>query len=145
MLPPTAPEGASALRHPPTPRGTVVHGILADVVMLLHFGFVLFVALGALLLLRWPRAAWIHLPCVLYGAAIEFFGWVCPLTPLEIQLRRRAGAAGYEGGFIQNYLEGVLYPAGWADVHVWLGVAVLLGNGLLYAWVWRRLTEGGAA
>lgn len=123
----------------------MLYRVLADLVMLLHFGFVLFVALGALLVLRWPRVARAHLPCVLYGAAIEFFGWVCPLTPLEIELRRSAGAAGYEGGFIRHYLEGILYPAGWADVHVWLGVAVLLGNGVLYTWIWRRGARDGPA
>lgn len=120
----------------------MLHRILADGVMMLHFGFVLFVALGGLLVLLRRWIAWIHVPCVLYGAAIEFFGWVCPLTPLEVQLRRAAGQAGYAGGFIQHYLEGILYPAGWSEVHVWLGVATLVGNGLIYAWILARGSPG---
>lgn len=116
----------------------VLYSLTADLVVLLHFTFVAFVAVGGLLILRWPRMAWLHLPCALYGAAIEFFGWVCPLTPLEGRLRRLTGQAGYEGGFIQHYLGGLLYPADWSDVHLWLGAAVVVGNGVIYAVAWSR-------
>lgn len=116
----------------------MLHSLAAELVMLAHFAFVLFVALGGFLLL-WRRwVAWLHVPCALYGAAIEFFGWTCPLTPLEVRLRRAAGRAGYEGGFIEHYLEGILYPAAWGELHVWLGVAVLVGNAAVYAWALRR-------
>ena len=100
-------------------------GLLADVVMLVHFGFVLFVVAGALLVLRHPRLAWVHLPTALYGAALELFGWICPLTPLEQSLRREAGAGGYSGGFIEHYVGGLLYPSSWDRIHIWLGVGVL--------------------
>ena len=117
----------------------MVYAVLADVVMGVHFAFVVFVAAGGFAVLVRPRVAWAHVPCALYGAAIEFFGWTCPLTPLEIDLRRAAGQAGYSGSFLGQYLEGILYPAGWSDVHVWLGAAVLVGNGAIYGWaVWRR-------
>lgn len=122
----------------------MLYSLTADLVVLLHFAFVVFVAVGGLLVLRWRRVAWLHLPCALYGAAIEFFGWVCPLTPLEGRLRRLAGETGYEGGFVQHYLGGVLYPADWSDVHLWLGAAVVVGNAAIYAvaWVrWRRRSE----
>lgn len=120
------------------------HSLLADLVMLVHFAFVLFVALGGVLVAWRPGVAWAHVPAVLYGAAIEFFGWVCPLTPLEIRLRRAAGQAGYGGSFIERYLEGILYPSAWAEIHVWLGVAVLVGNGAIYGWIlWRRRTSAG--
>lgn len=112
--------------------------LLADLVMLVHFAFVAFVAVGGFLVLWRPRVAWAHLPCALYGAAIEFFGWVCPLTPLEGRLRRLAGQAGYEGGFVQHYLGGLLYPADWSDIHLWMGAAVVVGNAVIYAWAWRR-------
>ncbi len=116
----------------------MIYRLLADVTMVVHFGFVVFVAVGGFLVLwRW-RVAWVHLPCALYGAAIEFFGWVCPLTPLESRLRRRAGETGYEGSFIEHYLEGILYPAGWGDIHLWLGAAVVVGNAAIYAFAWRR-------
>ncbi len=114
---------------------------LADLVLLIHAAFALFVALGGLLVLRRPRVAWIHVPCALYGAAIEFVGWVCPLTPFEQRLRRAAGQAGYSGGFLDHYLRGVLYPAGWAHVHVALGAAVVVGNVALYALAMKRWRE----
>lgn len=120
----------------------MVYSALADLVMLVHLAFVLFVALGALLLL-WRRwIAWLHLPCAAYGAAIEFGGWICPLTPLENRLRRAAGQMGYEGGFIEHYVGGLLYPEKWGQVHLFLGVLVIMLNAFLYAWI---LTRGGRA
>ncbi len=112
--------------------------LLADAVMLIHFGFVLFVVFGAFLVLRWPRVAWAHVPCAAYGAAIELWGWVCPLTPLENRWRRIAGQGGYDGGFIEHYVGRILYPAGWHDIHIILGILVILLNVALYAWIIRR-------
>ncbi|HKK27603.1 MAG TPA: DUF2784 domain-containing protein [Gemmatimonadota bacterium] len=106
--------------------------ILADAVLVVHSAFAAFVAVGGFLVLRRPRVAWLHVPCALYGAAIELVGWICPLTPLEQHLRRAAGKAGYAGGFLDHYVGGILYPAGWEHVHLWLGVAVVVGNAVLY-------------
>jgi len=111
----------------------------ADLVLVVHLAFVLFVVLGGLLALRWPRVAWIHVPVALYGAAIEFVGFVCPLTPLELWLRRRGGEAGYEGGFIEHYIVAALYPAGLTrQLQLVLGTAVLVLNGIVYFVWWRR-------
>lgn len=110
--------------------------LLADAVLALHLAFVLFVVLGGLLVLRWPRVAWVHLPAALWGAAIEFAGWICPLTPLEVALRRRGGQAGYTGSFIEQYVTPVLYPDGLTrPVQIGLGLGVLVLNGLVYWWV----------
>jgi hypothetical protein len=84
--------------------------LLADGLVVFHLAFVLFVLLGGLLALRWPRVAWLHVPCAVWGVAVELLGWVCPLTPLENELRGRAGLSGYAGGFIERYLVPVLYP-----------------------------------
>lgn len=113
---------------------------LADLVLVVHLAFVLFVVLGGLLALRWPRVAWVHVPVALYGALIEFVGFVCPLTPLENSLRRRGGGAGYDGGFIEHYVTATLYPTGLTrGVQLGLGVAVLAINGAIYAlWLRRR-------
>lgn len=116
----------------------MLYSVLADLVMSVHAAFVVFVALGGLLVARWPAVAWAHLPCAAYGAAIEFFGWTCPLTPLEASLRRAAGQAGYTGSFIEHYLGQLLYPAAWGEIHLWLGVAVVVGNAAIYGWIWRR-------
>ena len=84
--------------------------LLADMVLIFHAAFVVFVVLGGLLTLRWPRMAWVHVPVVLWGAGIEFVGGICPLTPLENHWRRLAGEQGYAGGFIDHYIVAVLYP-----------------------------------
>ena len=112
---------------------------LADAVLLLHLGFVLFVAFGGLLAIRWPRLAWIHIPAVLWGVAVELCGWYCPLTPLENTLREQAGRTGYEGDFIARYLLPLLYPDGLTrTAQVTLGLAALLLNLAIYTIAWRR-------
>ena len=115
------------------------YGLMADALLLLHGGFVLFVVAGGLLVLRWPWLAWLHLPAALWGAVIEFAGFVCPLTPLENAWRRAAGDTGYEGGFIEHYVTAALYPTGLTrTVQVALGLLVLTVNGWVY---WRVLTR----
>lgn len=57
--------------------------MLADTVVLAHVAFVLFVVLGGLLALRWPRVAWVHIPAAMWGVVVEWADWMCPLTPLE--------------------------------------------------------------
>jgi hypothetical protein len=114
-------------------------GLLADAVLLAHAGFVAFVMLGGLPVLRWPRLAWLHLPVVAWGAAIEFTGGICPLTPLENSLRELAHQQGYAGGFVEHYVFGLLYPEGLArEVQLALGLLVLVVNAAVYAWAWRR-------
>lgn len=113
--------------------------LAADLVASLHFAFVVFVVLGGLLVLRWPRLAWLHLPAVAWGASIELLGWICPLTPLENRLRHEAGLAGYEGGFVEHYLLPMLYPASLSrSVQVILGLSVLLINAVVYGSILRR-------
>jgi hypothetical protein len=114
-------------------------GVLAGLVLVLHLGFVLFVALGGLLVLRWPRLAWLHVPAALWGAGIEFSGGICPLTPLENRFRRLGGEAGYAGGFIDHYVTALLYPHGLTrTAQLVLGTAVVVVNVLLYRAAWRR-------
>jgi hypothetical protein len=116
--------------------------MLADLVVILHFAFVLFVLFGGLLALRWPRVMYLHLPAALWGAFIELAGGICPLTPLENSLRRGAGLPGYQGGFVEHYILPVLYPAGLTrDVQLVLGAIVIGVNLAIYTSVimrWRR-------
>lgn len=117
----------------------MLYRALADVVLTAHLCFVLFVALGGLLSLRWPRVALVHVPVAIYGAAIELVGFLCPLTPLENALRRRGGEAGYSGGFIDHYMTAAIYPDGLTRrAQLVLGVGVLLLNAAVYAVWWRR-------
>jgi hypothetical protein len=117
----------------------------ADLVLILHLAFVLFVLLGGLLLLRWPKLVWLHLAAVTWGGIIEFIGLVCPLTPLEVNLRRLGGQAGYEGDFVQHYITASLYPSGLTrKMQIGLGISVLVLNMLIYGyWIaHRRLARG---
>jgi len=113
--------------------------LLADAVLVLHLGFIVWVGAGGLAVLRWPRLAFLHLPAVLWGAGIEFTGAICPLTPLENALRRQAGEAGYAGGFIEHYLLPLIYPDALTETVEWLlGALVLAINGPIYWMLWRR-------
>jgi Protein of Unknown function (DUF2784) len=117
----------------------MMYRILADLVVGLHFVFVVFVVVGGLLVLRWPKLAYLHIPVAVYGAAIEFVGWICPLTPLENSLRRQAGGAGYSTGFVEHYLLPVLYPSALTrDIQLLLGVAVIGINLYIYVYAFRR-------
>jgi Protein of Unknown function (DUF2784) len=121
----------------------MAYRILADLVVGVHALFVAFVILGGLLALRWPWAAAAHLPAAVWGALIEFRGWICPLTPLEKSLRAAAGEAGYRGGFIEHYLLPALYPAGLTrGVQLVLGSMVIAVNLAIYGFVvWRRMAR----
>lgn len=111
----------------------MIYRLLADVVVVLHIGFVLFVILGGFLLRRWPKLIYAHVPVAIWGALIEFVGWVCPLTPLENHLRDLGGQAGYSGGFVEHYLLPVLYPhALTRNVQLVLGTCVVAINVLAY-------------
>lgn len=117
----------------------MIYRILADAVVLLHFGFVVFVVGGGLIVLYRPRLAWIHIPAVIWGALIEFAGWICPLTPLENWFRFRGGQVGYAGGFIEHYLLPVLYPEFLSrSLQFVLGTAVVIVNLIVYAIVIKR-------
>lgn len=115
------------------------YGLLADLVLLLHAAFVVFVAAGGLLALWRPRIAWLHLPAAAWGTWVMLSGWICPLTPLENMLRHAAGQDGYGGGFIAHYVTALIYPQGLTRaVQIGLGALVLLGNLILYAICWRH-------
>jgi Protein of Unknown function (DUF2784) len=111
----------------------------ADAVLVLHFAFIAFVVAGGIAVLRWPRLAWLHVPAAVWGALIEFAGWICPLTPLENSLRERGGEAGYGGGFIDHYITGLIYPHGLTRTQqLGIGALVLAINACVYWRVWRR-------
>jgi hypothetical protein len=112
---------------------------LADAVLLLHLGFILFVVFGALLVARRRRWLPLHLAAAGWGVAVEAAGAACPLTWLEVRLRLLAGQAAYGEGFVEHYLLPLIYPAGLTrEVQLTLGLGVLLINAILYVWIWRR-------
>jgi hypothetical protein len=117
--------------------------LLADLTVVAHFVFVLFAVGGGLLVLRWRRVVWLHIPAAVWAALIEFYGWVCPLTPLENWLRVRSGASGYRGGFIEHYILPVLYPRALTrELQIVLGIFVLVVNLAIYSWLLIRVMKG---
>lgn|SRR5690606_21029622 len=117
----------------------MLYALLADLVLLLHLAFVSFALAGVVVVVRWPKLAWLHIPAMLWAIWIEWSGGICPLTPLENQLRHAAGQAGYSGGFVEHYLTALLYPAGLTrELQWWLGGIVLLVNLAGYGWLLLR-------
>ena len=112
---------------------------LADATVVLHLGFVLFVVLGGLIVARWRRVAWVHLPAAAWAAWVEFADWVCPLTPLENWLREQGGRTPYSSSFIEHYLLPILYPESLSRELQWvLGGAGLVINAVVYIVVFRH-------
>lgn len=111
----------------------------ADGVVLVHLLFIVFAVLGALLVLRWPRLCWLHLPAAAWGFLVEVMHWPCPLTRWENHFRHLAGEQGYGQGFIEHYLLPVIYPAGLTPaIQLWLGGGVLVVNAGIYGWLLYR-------
>jgi len=122
----------------------LLYNALADSILVLHGFFVLFVLLGAFLVLWKSSLAWYHIPAVIWAASIEFFGWICPLTPLENMLRAKGGAAGYDTGFVEHYIAPILYPASLTrQMQINLGIIVLSINVAIYLTVWIRMRKTG--
>lgn len=114
-----------------------MYRFLADLVVVIHFLFVLFVFFGGALLFWRKWAAWLHLPAAVWGVFIEFSGRICPLTPLENRLRSWAGAGGYDTGFVDHYIMPILYPAGLTrELQFVLGALVLGVNLGFYGSAW---------
>ncbi len=117
--------------------------IAADLLVVLHFAFIVFVVLGGLLAFKWRRMVFLHLPAVIWAVLLELNSWICPLTPWEQQLRQVAGESGYAGSFIAHYLMPVLYPPGLDEpTQLMLAVAVILINLLVYGWLLGRRVFG---
>lgn len=114
------------------------YSLLADLIVVLHFSFVLFVLFGGLLTVKWPHVMWVHGPALAWGSLVEFTGLVCPLTPLENRLRMMGGESGYHGDFLSRWLLPVLYPDFLTPgIQIALGCLLLALNVTIYAWIWR--------
>lgn len=122
----------------------MAYSILADLVVILHVCFVLFVLLGGFLVLWKPCMAWYHVPAVIWAAGIEFLGYICPLTPLENKLRAIGGEAGYATGFVEHYIMPILYPEALTrKMQIGLGIIVLGVNICVYLALWKKIRKGG--
>lgn len=114
----------------------MVYRTLADLVLIVHFAFVVFALFGAFSVVRWRWLVWIHVPLALWAVVVEFTGWLCPLTPLEHWLRSKSGMTVQNIGFVEQYLLPLLYPTALTRrLQIVLGIIVLGMNGLIYSWV----------
>ena len=117
----------------------MLYRISADTVVLLHFGFILFVLLGGLLGFRNKNWIYLHLPAVLWATVLECNGWLCPLTPLENWLWEKSGRQGYAASFIEEYIVPLVYPSSLTTrMQLFLGMAVAGINLLVYFLVYRK-------
>lgn len=121
--------------------------LAADVVLLAHFAFIVFVVIGGLLVLRLPRFAWLHVPAIAWAVFVEATGRICPLTYVENAFRAHAGLAGYGGDFLSHYLLQLIYPAGLTRATQLLLALIVVGvNAAVYArWFARRRARRAAA
>ena len=116
---------------------------LADLVLCIHVSSVFFVIFGGLLVLKCRWTAWLHLPAAVWGAVVEFTGWICPLTPLENRLREQGDEASYRSDFIAQYLLSVLYPEDLTrGLQLLLGTGVVVLNAAVYWWLWQMQMRG---
>ena len=116
----------------------------ADVIVLLHFIFVIFALAGGVLLIWWRKIIWLHLPAALWAALISFAGWICPLTYLENWFRHQGGKPGYSAGFIANYIYPLLYPVGLThNQQIFSGIVVVVLNLAIYGYVFKSVKKSG--
>ncbi|MGD8629138.1 MAG: DUF2784 domain-containing protein [Gammaproteobacteria bacterium] len=121
----------------------MLYSFAADVLLVLHLAFIVFVMLGGLLLLKWQWFIYLHLPAVAWGILVELQGWLCPLTPLEQDFRMLAGESGYSGGFVQHYLLPIIYPAGLTrDMQTILAASVIVTNLVIYTVIYVKYRRG---
>lgn len=113
---------------------------LADLVVIVHFLFILFVICGGLIVLHKRNWAWLHIPAAIWGALVEFNGWICPLTPLENWLRLQGGGPAYASGFVERYVVSIIYPSFLTrSQQICLGLVVIVINGAIYGWImWKK-------
>ena len=117
---------------------TAAH-LLATAVVLVHLTFIGFVIAGAFLVLRWPKLSYLHLAAVVWAVYVEWAGAICPLTPLENELRAAAGLEAYAGDFVAEYIFPVLYPNGLTRrTQLFIGIVVVMLNSCIYTMVLRR-------
>lgn len=115
---------------------------LSNLIIVVHFLFILIVLFGGLLVLRWPKWVWLHLPAICWGFLVELNGWLCPLTPWENQLRELSGRGVYEGDFIGEYLIPLIYPADLTrEMQTMFAALVIVINLIIYLFIWRRIRQ----
>jgi len=119
-----------------------MYEIAANLILIIHFTFILFVVFGALLFFASVKVIFIHVPVLIWGSYIELTNSICPLTYLENWLLHKANLTTYSEGFIQNYLIPIVYPANLTkDLEIYLGIALIVVNMIIYGFIISRLKK----
>jgi len=119
-----------------------MYEIAADLILIIHFTFILFVVFGALLLFASIKIIFIHIPAVIWGSYIELTNSICPLTYLENWFLHKANLTTYSEGFIQNYLVPIVYPMNLTkDLQIYLGIALIVLNIVVYVLIINKLIK----
>jgi hypothetical protein len=109
----------------------MAYRVLVAAVVGVHFAYLAFVVIGGFLAWRWRRVIWVHVAAVAWGLAIVAVpGLLCPLTTAENWARHRAGMPFANGGFINQYVENVIYPARYTPI-----VQVVIGSAVAVSWI----------
>jgi len=105
----------------------------ADLTLIVHFAFIIFVVFGALLFFVSTKIIYVHVPALIWGIYIEITHSICPLTYLENWFLQKANLTTYSEGFIQNYLVPVVYPTNLTDdLQTYLAIVLIVANMLMY-------------
>ena len=119
-----------------------MHELAANLTLIVHFAFILFVVFGALLFFVATKIIFIHFPALIWGSYIELTNSICPLTYLENWFLHKANLTTYSEGFIQNYLVPIVYPVSLTkDLQIYLGIALIVINIVFYAFIFNKLKK----
>ena len=116
-----------------------MYELLANLTLIIHLIFILFVIFGGLLFFIFSKIIYIHLPALLWGIYIELTYSVCPLTYLENWFLYKAELTTYSNDFINNYLFPIIYPEGLnAEIQIYLGISLIVINILIYGLIYKN-------
>ncbi len=119
-----------------------MHELAADIILIIHFLFILFVIFGALLFFITTKIIFIHIPAFIWGSYIELTNSICPLTYLENWFLHKANLTTYSEGFIQNYLVSIVYPMNLTkDLQICLGITLIVINMIIYGFIISKLKK----
>ena len=114
----------------------------ANLTLIVHFAFILFVIFGALLFFIVRKIVFIHVPALIWGSYIELTHSICPLTYLENWFLQKANLTTYSEGFIQNYLVSIVYPTNLdKDLQIYIGIALIVVNIIFYGFIISKIKK----
>ena len=119
-----------------------MYELAAEIILIIHFLFIIFVIFGALLFFVAKKIVFIHIPAIIWGSYIELTHSICPLTYLENWFLHKSNLTIYSEGFIQNYLVPIVYPMSLTkDLQIFLGIGLIVINIVIYAFIFAKLKK----